>query len=101
MLHLAVTRAAEELPSEYTFILDVRPDPGVFAYVLAISLLAGVLFGLAPAAASFSAAIATTISVFGVEQETARNLVLGAFEEDSYTLDKLRSRFAWILAREI
>lgn len=49
MLHLAVTRAAEELPSEYTFILDVRPDPGVFAYVLVISLLAGVLFGLAPA----------------------------------------------------
>jgi putative ABC transport system permease protein len=61
ILHLAVTRAAEVLPSEYTFILDVRPDLGVFAYVLAISLLAGILFGLAPAVvASRSALVSIT-----------------------------------------
>ena len=52
LLHLAVTKAAEELPSEFTLVLDVNPDFTVLAYVLVMSVLAGVLFGLVPALAS-------------------------------------------------
>jgi putative ABC transport system permease protein len=52
MLRVAITHAMEQLPSEYTVILDVSPDLSVFGYVLAISLLAGLLFGLAPALTS-------------------------------------------------
>jgi len=59
LLHLAATRAAEQLTSEYTFILDVRPDLRVFAYVLTISLLAGILFGIAPAVAASRSALAS------------------------------------------
>jgi macrolide transport system ATP-binding/permease protein len=57
ILHLAVTQAAEALPAEFTLILDVNPDLGVFAYVLAISVLAGVVFGLAPAIAASRSAL--------------------------------------------
>lgn len=61
VLHMAVTRAVEELPSEFTFILDVRPDFEIFAYVVTLSLLAGILFGLAPAiVASRSALVSIT-----------------------------------------
>jgi predicted permease len=49
MMRLAVTKAAEQLPAEFTLILDVTPDVSVFAYVLALSISAGLLFGLAPA----------------------------------------------------
>jgi predicted permease len=52
ILHLAVTQAAEQLPAELTLILPVNPDLEVLAYVLIVSMLAGVLFGLAPAMAS-------------------------------------------------
>lgn len=41
---------AEALPPEWgALVLHVTPDLAIFAYVFAISLLAGVLFGLAPA----------------------------------------------------
>jgi predicted permease len=46
---LAVLMAAT-IPLEYgTLVYNMTPDFGVFAYVFAISLVAGVLFGLAPA----------------------------------------------------
>lgn len=57
MMHLAVTGMAGQLPGEFTFILDVSPDLQVFGYVLSISVLAGVLFGLAPAVASSRSAL--------------------------------------------
>ncbi len=69
MLHLAVTRAAEELPAEFTLVLNINPDLTVFAYVLAISVLAGVLFGLGPAMATSRSAL------FSITRATGTSLV--------------------------
>ena len=45
-----VVMAAQAIPPEYgSLVLHVTPDLAIFAFVFAISLLAGVLFGLAPA----------------------------------------------------
>jgi predicted permease len=53
LLRVGATRAAEVLPVEVgTLVLNVNPDLEIFAYVLAISVLAGILFGLAPAVES-------------------------------------------------
>ncbi len=50
LLKFAVILAGEAFPAEYgTLIFDVTPDFEIFAYVLAISLVSGILFGLAPA----------------------------------------------------
>jgi predicted permease len=50
LLKIGVTLAAEAFPAEFgTLIFDVTPNLEIFVYVLAISLAAGVLFGLAPA----------------------------------------------------
>ena len=49
-LHVIVVEISATLPAEWgAFALHVTPDMRVFAYVFAISLLAGVAFGLAPA----------------------------------------------------
>ena len=60
---------AEQLPIE--FILDVSPDISVFAYVLAISMLAGILFGLVPALATSRAAL------FAITRGTGTSLPRG------------------------
>ena len=57
MMRLAVTKAAEQLPHEYTVILDVTPDISVFTYVAVLSVAAGLLFGLAPALTNTRAAL--------------------------------------------
>jgi hypothetical protein len=67
-MRLAVTKGTEQLPPEYTLILDVTPDMSVFAYVLALSVLAGLLFGLAPALASSRTAL------FAVTRNTGASL---------------------------
>ncbi len=60
LLKIFVTLYAAALPAEYgTFIFDVAPDLEIFAYVLAISLFTGILFGLAPAVESSGSAIAS------------------------------------------
>ena len=59
------------LPAEFTLILDVSPDISVFAYVLALSVLAGLLFGLAPALASSRSAL------FSVTRGTGASLARG------------------------
>ncbi len=69
MLRVAVTTLAEQLPVE--FILDESPDTSVFAFVLAISMLAGILFGLAPALASCRAAL------FSITRGTGTSLPRG------------------------
>ena len=69
MLRVAVIKLAEQLPIE--FILDVSPDISVFAYVLAISMLAGILFGLAPALATSRAAL------FAITRGTGTSLARG------------------------
>lgn len=62
LLKLASSLAAGALPAEYgTFIFDVTPDLEIFVYVFAISLLAGILFGLAPAMESSRSALSSNI----------------------------------------
>jgi macrolide transport system ATP-binding/permease protein len=68
LMRLAVTKGTEQLPPEYTLILDVTPDMSVFAYVLALSVLAGLLFGLGPALASSRSAL------FAVTRNTGASL---------------------------
>ena len=62
VLQVAATRAADVLPLEYgALVLDVTPDLQIFAYVLAISVGAGILFGLAPAIESSRSALLSTV----------------------------------------
>ncbi|HTQ52877.1 MAG TPA: ABC transporter permease [Bryobacteraceae bacterium] len=49
-LRVLVTQSAAAMPLAWgTFALHINPDHAVFAYVFLVSLLAGILFGLAPA----------------------------------------------------
>jgi predicted permease len=58
LLRLAATWAAEGLPAEYgALVLNVNPDLGILAYVLAISVFAGIVFGSAPAIESSRSAL--------------------------------------------
>lgn len=60
LLKVSVALAALALPPEEgTLIFDVTPDLGIFVYVLAISLVAGILFGLAPAMESSRCALSS------------------------------------------
>jgi predicted permease len=50
LLKVSVTMIAQGIPAQWgSLVLHVTPDLGIFAYVFAISLVAGILFGLAPA----------------------------------------------------
>jgi predicted permease len=61
-LQTIVVVIADAFPEEYgTFIFHVTPDLGIFAYVFCLSLLAGVLFGLAPALESSGAAVSAAL----------------------------------------
>ncbi len=58
LLRVAVTLVADALPpGNGTFVADVTPDLAIFAYVFAVSLVAGILFGLAPAVESSRTAL--------------------------------------------
>lgn len=60
LLRVSVTLAAEAVPLEHgTLIFDVTPDLEIFAFVFVISLLAGILFGLAPAIESSRGALSS------------------------------------------
>jgi predicted permease len=73
LLHTAVTLAAEALPVQYgVLVLNVNPDLEIFAYVLAISVFAGVLFGLAPAIESSRSALFSTIRGGGTSPARSR-----------------------------
>jgi len=62
LMRVAVTRAAELLPVEFgTLVLHVDPDPEIFGYALGISVLAGILFGLAPALESSRSALFSVV----------------------------------------
>ncbi len=75
LLRVAVTKAAEALPAEYgTLVLNVNPDLEIFAYVLAISVFAGILFGLAPAIESSGAALFATVRGAGTSPVRSRRL---------------------------
>ena len=61
-LQTMVVAIADAFPEEYgSFIFHVTPDLGIFAYVLCVSLLAGVLFGLAPALESSGGAVCSAL----------------------------------------
>jgi predicted permease len=61
-LEAVVVVTADAFPAEYgTFIFHVTPDLGIFAYVFCVSLLAGILFGLAPALESSGAALSSAM----------------------------------------
>ncbi len=61
-LQVVVVMIADAFPAEYgTFIFHVTPDLGVFAYVFCLSLMASVLFGLAPALESSGAALSSAL----------------------------------------
>ncbi|MGC2499769.1 MAG: FtsX-like permease family protein, partial [Acidobacteriaceae bacterium] len=58
----AVLLVANAFPDEYgTFIFHVTPDLSIFAFALGISLVAGVLFGFAPAFESSGSAVAASL----------------------------------------
>ena len=60
-LQLLLTAVAEALPAgNGTLVFHVTPDLGIFAYALAISLVAGILFGLAPALESSRSALSAS-----------------------------------------
>jgi macrolide transport system ATP-binding/permease protein len=60
LLKFGVTFAAEAFPAEFgTLIFDVTPNLEIFAYVLVLSLAAGILFGLAPAMESSRSAVSS------------------------------------------
>jgi macrolide transport system ATP-binding/permease protein len=65
LLRVAARKAAEALPAEFTLIFDVNPDLQIFAYVFAISVFAGILFGLAPAIESSRAALSSVLRGMG------------------------------------
>ena len=61
-LQVVVVLIADAFPAEYgTFVFHVTPDLGIFAYVFCVSLLAGLLFGLAPALESSGAALSSAL----------------------------------------
>ncbi len=61
-LQAVVVMIADAFPAEYgTFIFHVTPDLGIFAYVFCLSLMAGILFGLAPALESSGAALSSAL----------------------------------------
>jgi predicted permease len=62
LLKVLVTTAAAAIPAEYgSLVLHITPDLEVFVYVSAISLIAGILFGLAPALESSRDGLASSL----------------------------------------
>ncbi len=80
-LQIAVAVLAGALPAEVgTLIFKVNPDVEIFAYVLGISLFAGILFGLAPAMESSRSALSSGVRAGTSAAGTRRlqNLLIGA-----------------------
>jgi predicted permease len=66
VLEILLRTMGRIIPPEYgTLVYRVAPDMQVFAYVFAISLVAGVLFGLTPALESSRSALASSLKANG------------------------------------
>jgi predicted permease len=62
LLKVSIAIFAADMPAEYgALVVHVTPDPGIFAYVFALSLVASVLFGLAPALESSRSALPSAL----------------------------------------
>ena len=72
LLKAALTRAAEIFPGEFMLVFNVNPDLQIFVYVLAISVFAGILFGLAPAMESSRSALFSTVRGAGTSPARSR-----------------------------
>jgi macrolide transport system ATP-binding/permease protein len=82
-LQVVVVLIADAFPAEYgTFIFHVTPDLGIFTYVFCLSLVAGVLFGLAPALESSGAALSSALKASSgtakVRNRWMRNVLMAA-----------------------
>ncbi len=89
LLHVGASKAAELLPMEDgTLVLNVNPDLGVFTFVLAISAIAGIGFGLAPAFESSRSALCSTVRAAGISRVRSRlrHLLIAAQVAVSLTL---------------
>ena len=75
-LQTIVVAIADAFPEDYgTFIFNVTPDLEIFAYVFCLSLLAGVLFGLAPALESSGGAVSSALKAnAGIGKVRSRRL---------------------------
>ncbi len=81
LMRVAVINVAEALPVQYgTLVLNVNPDPEILGYVLAVSVVAGILFGLAPAIESSRSALFFVIRGAGdsPRRSRLRNLLITA-----------------------
>ncbi|MBV8867558.1 MAG: FtsX-like permease family protein, partial [Acidobacteriaceae bacterium] len=81
LMHVAVTKAVEALPVEYgTLVLNVKPDLEIFAYVCAVSVIAGILFGFAPAIESSRSALLSTVRASAISpvRGQLRHLLIAA-----------------------
>jgi macrolide transport system ATP-binding/permease protein len=82
-LWVSLTGFAQGMPELQNIRLDVAPDAHVFLYGLALSLLTGILFGLAPALQSTRADLNTAIKQEGAStggqsgRSRLRGLLLG------------------------
>ena len=66
ILHVAIAEFFSAFPMEQgSMVMNVTPDMTIFSYVFAISLVAGVLFGLAPALESSKSALASALKASG------------------------------------
>jgi len=82
-LQVVVVMIADAFPAEYgTFIFHVTPDLGIFAYVFCVSLVAGILFGLAPALESSGSALSSALKASSgtakVRSRRMRNFLMAA-----------------------
>jgi putative ABC transport system permease protein len=83
LMKVLATVAAQAFPAKYgTLIFHVNPDLGIFAFVFAISLAAGILFGLAPALESsrsaLSSALQANVGTSPVRSRRLRDLFIAA-----------------------
>ncbi|ADV84671.1 ABC transporter permease [Terriglobus saanensis] len=73
LLEILLRAMGRIIPPEYgTLVYRVAPDMQIFAYVCAISLVAGVLFGLTPALESSRSALASSLKA-NAETSPGRN----------------------------
>ena len=77
--------------------IDVHFDWGVFGFAAAVTLLTGLLFGLAPA---WSAARSEVSSSLKESAQTTTRRRKGAGRQDRLSAFRLRSRRCWWLARD-
>jgi predicted permease len=62
LMHAVAVAMSTALPPEWgAFVMHVAPDMQIFCYVFGLSLLAGILFGLAPALESSKSALASSL----------------------------------------